>query len=274
LRGADTYGMRGVFRLVARGTLPWLFCIALLTGCHGGQLPERVVHHRVYHQVQRGQTLWSIARVYGVNVQLLARANRLSDADVLHVGQRLYIPGATEQRQVTSRCPCGSNVSKSARTSAPTAASPRPANTSPVARGTSPMQPPRFIWPVQGPITRHFKPGGKHQHDGIDIAAPKGTPIRAAADGMVIYSDWGPGGYGRIVILRHGANMVTVYAHNQRNLVQVGQVVRQGDPIAAVGKSGRASGYHLHFEIRRKTVPVSPVKYLARSRQVAQLERR
>jgi murein DD-endopeptidase MepM/ murein hydrolase activator NlpD len=118
-------------------------------------------------------------------------------------------------------------------------------------------------------ITRDFTQEDKRRHDGIDIAAPKDTTIRAAADGKVLYSDWGPGGYGRIVILQHDGDMVTIYAHNQRNLVRVGEYVRQGHHIATVGKSGRATSYHLHFEIRRKTVPVSPLPFLPDDRQIA-----
>jgi murein DD-endopeptidase MepM/ murein hydrolase activator NlpD len=120
----------------------------------------------------------------------------------------------------------------------------------------------RLIWPLKGVITRDFVQGNKHRHDGIDIAAPQDTRIRAAADGQVIYSDWGPGGYGRIVILQHQGDMVTIYAHNQSNLVRIGEFVHQGDYIATVGKSGRATSYHLHFEVRHKTVPVSPFLFL------------
>jgi murein DD-endopeptidase MepM/ murein hydrolase activator NlpD len=122
---------------------------------------------------------------------------------------------------------------------------------------------------VDGVITRQFQPIGTHRHDGIDIAAPKGTIIRAAAAGKVIFSDWGPGGYGRLVILRHQVGLVTIYAHNHQNLVHVGQRVEQGEAIATVGRSGRATGYHLHFEVRRKTAPVSPFKFLAHHQQVA-----
>jgi murein DD-endopeptidase MepM/ murein hydrolase activator NlpD len=232
------------------------------------------MHRGVYHHVRRGQTLWSIARAYGVDLQTLARVNHLSNTDVLYVGQKLYIPGATHQRRVTSRCPCGPKASTSARTRAPPPKPPHPANKSSASFNTTARRVPAFIWPVQGTITRGFKQGNKHRHDGIDIAAPKGTPIRAAADGKVIYSDWGPGGYGRIVILRHNADIVTVYAHNDRNLVRVGQLVRQGEQIATIGKSGRASGYHLHFETRRKTVPVSPFIFLSSNQQIARLKRR
>lgn len=249
---------------LARWTLSGLLWIALLTSCRGGPLPEQTVHRGVYHRVQRGQTLWRIAQTYGVNVRTLARVNRLSDAAVLSVGQRLYIPGAKTPRRVASPCPCKPNTSSAGISASATVSAKR--------QNQTPSRNMHLIWPLAGTITRGFKQGGKHRHDGIDIAAPKATPIRAAADGEVIFSDWGPGGYGRIVILRHDADLVTVYAHNHRNLVRVGHFVRQGEAVATVGKSGRASGYHLHFEIRRKTVPISPFKFLSRSRQIAQID--
>ena len=234
----------------------------MLAGCQARQHPQPVPPRGAYHEVQRGQTLWGIAQKYGVDMNALARVNKLSDASVLQVGQRLYIPGASRQRQADSPCPCDTKKTTRAR---------QPHTTK---RLKTTVRSPVFIWPVQGTVTRGFKQGGKHRHDGIDIAASKGTPVLAVAEGKVIYSDWGPGGYGRLVIMRHQADLVTVYAHNQQNLVKVGQKVRRGDRIATVGKSGRATGFHLHFEVRRKTVPVPPTNYLVHNRQLVQLGHR
>jgi murein DD-endopeptidase MepM/ murein hydrolase activator NlpD len=86
-----------------------------------------------------------------------------------------------------------------------------------------------------------------------------------------MFSDWGPGGYGRLVIIQHADNLVTVYAHNHENLVQTDQSVQSGDIIASVGRSGRTTGYHLHFEVRRKTVPVSPLTFLSPHHRVARV---
>ncbi len=85
----------------------------------------------------------------------------------------------------------------------------------------------------------------------------------------MIFSDWGPGGYGRLVIVQHSADIVTVYAHNERNLVKSNQRVRKGQTIATVGRSGRATGYHLHFEVRRKTVPQPPFSFLPQRREAS-----
>lgn len=239
----------------------------LLAGCGGA---GRSVSHRaskgIYHQVKAGQTLWSIARTYRVDVKTLARANRLSNRDILRVGQRLRIPGARRQRRVASRCPCGPKKSAAAKSSKkkPSRAA---SKGSPAAK--RPVASVPLIWPIRGTITRKFIQSGRQRHDGIDIAAPKGTPIRAAADGKVIFSDWGPGGYGRLVIVQHSADVVTVYAHNERNLVKSNQQVRRGQAIATVGRSGRATGYHLHFEVRRKTVPQPPFTFLPQRREAS-----
>jgi lipoprotein NlpD len=250
-----------------------LVCLALSISCGVRPPTVQTSQHRTYHRVQRGQTLWSIARAYKVDVQTLARANRLTDVDRLEVGQKLYVPGVARPRKVASRCPCTPVKASGTSTRVVSRERPRPPSVSSGPFGATLEPQAVFIWPVEGTITRAFHPRGKHQHDGIDIAAPRGTPIRAVADGEVIYSDEGPGGYGRIVILRHEAGMVTVYAHTQRNFVRVGQQVRQGERIATVGNSGRTSGYHLHFEIRRRTVPVSPFKFLPRTQRIARLER-
>ena len=234
----------------------FLFCVV---GCAGGGASQRSARSssRVYHYVKRGQTLWSISRAYKVDLQTLRHANGLSKSHILQIGQKLYIPGATQQRKVASRCPCPSK-------------SPPQSSNGAMPHASSKSDTIQFHWPVQGTITRQFQRSGTQRHHGLDIAAPKGTSIRAVADGKVIFSDWGPGGYGRLVIIRHEVGLVTVYAHNDKNLVRVGQRVKQGESIATVGRSGRATGYHLHFEVRRKAIPVSPYQFLTRHQRVAQ----
>jgi murein DD-endopeptidase MepM/ murein hydrolase activator NlpD len=120
----------------------------------------------------------------------------------------------------------------------------------------------KFIWPVQGTMTAQFGMDGKRSHDGIDISAPVGTPIRAADSGKVVYSDNRMSGYGNLIIIEHRDNFFTIYAHNKENLVQEEVVVKQGDIIARVGKTGNATGPHLHFEIRKGSRPLNPVQFL------------
>jgi murein DD-endopeptidase MepM/ murein hydrolase activator NlpD len=232
-----------------------------LSACGGaGRAAPPHAGNGVYHHVKLGQTLWSIARTYDVDLKILVRTNRLSDRDVLRVGQRLLIPGARRQRQVVSRCPCPDQAAKSAVRTAKKSTS-RSTSKQPVVASSSTI-PIKLSWPILGTVTQHFSRNGPQRHDGIDIAAPKGSIIRAAAAGKVIFSDWGPGGYGRLVIVEHTANIVTVYAHNERNLVQRNQRVKQGQAIAMVGRSGRATGYHVHFEVRFKAVPKPPFPLL------------
>jgi lipoprotein NlpD len=243
---------------------------------------NKAAYPGVYHEVKQGQTLWSIARVYGVDVRTLAQVNHISDTTALHVGQKLYVPGATQQREIVGRCPCGAETvkpSSSVKTLSqilrPTArsAAAKAAHTVVTAKETA-LQRVALIWPVQGEVSRGFAQDATHRHDGVDIVAPRGTSIQAAADGEVIFSGWGPGGYGRIVILQHQAEVVTIYAHNHDNLVRLGQRVRQGEPIATVGQSGRATGNHLHFEVRHKALPIPPHKFLPpRPSNVATLDR-
>ncbi len=121
----------------------------------------------------------------------------------------------------------------------------------------------KFIWPVKkGRITSTFHSKKRPEHNGIDIAVPVGTPIYAAADGVVIYSDNWLSGYGNMIIIKHKSNFFTIYAHNSKNLVRKGDRVKKGQKIALSGMTGRATGPHLHFEIRYKDIPVNPLKYL------------
>jgi murein DD-endopeptidase MepM/ murein hydrolase activator NlpD len=100
------------------------------------------------------------------------------------------------------------------------------------------------------------------KHEGIDIAAPKGTPIHAAAGGEVVFSGWGPTGYGKMVIIKHQHQLTTLYAHNSKLIARKGSWVTQGQKISLMGSTGRSTGPHLHFEVRDDTQPKDPIKYL------------
>jgi murein DD-endopeptidase MepM/ murein hydrolase activator NlpD len=136
----------------------------------------------------------------------LAKANRLKDASQIYVGQRLLIPGANRQLPVDTIAP---------------------AEAAPVSRIPAPaaVDGDLLLWPVSGTINSSYGPRGSSFHDGIDIAAPEGTPIQAIERGEVIYSDQ-LRGYGNIVILRHQGGIVSVYAHNQVILCGGRQVIR------------------------------------------------
>ncbi|MGQ0792945.1 MAG: peptidoglycan DD-metalloendopeptidase family protein [Deltaproteobacteria bacterium] len=123
----------------------------------------------------------------------------------------------------------------------------------------------KLIRPLEGRISSGFGRRGGAQHTGIDIPAREGALIKAAAAGLVVVSARsldGYSGYGRIIEIEHGGGMRTVYAHNRRNRVSTGECVRAGEVIAEVGSSGRATGSHLHFELRLGGAPVDPARYL------------
>ncbi|URR34580.1 peptidoglycan DD-metalloendopeptidase family protein [Thermosynechococcus sp. HN-54] len=123
-----------------------------------------------------------------------------------------------------------------------------------------------FIWPARGVLTSGFGPRWGRMHRGIDIAAPIGTPIYAAAAGVVTYSQWNSGGFGNLVEIRHADGTLTLYAHNHRNLVRVGQYVEQGQQIAEMGSTGRSTGPHVHFEVHPQGGgAVNPMIFLQRS---------
>lgn len=129
----------------------------------------------------------------------------------------------------------------------------------------APMQFNGYIWPAKGVLSSGFGPRWGRMHRGIDIAAPIGTPIYAAADGEVISAGWNNGGYGNLVKIRHGDGSVTFYAHSSKIFVQTGERVTQGQQIAAIGSTGFSTGPHLHFEVRPGGgSAVNPIAFLPR----------
>ena len=204
----------------------------------------------VYHEVRPGENLYRISKAYGISVDTLVRANHLSDAARLEVGQRLKIPGAEHTVPVDLVTP---------RT-----AEARPRRAIGAPRGNK-----KFLWPVTGgTLASGFGQRGRSFHDGIDIRAPAGTDVLAAEDGEVIYSD-SLRAYGNCIIVRHTDGLATVYAHNQSNRVREGQRVRRGDVIGKVGDSGRTTGNNLHFEVRQDNVAHDPLYFLPPVEQVA-----
>lgn len=203
----------------------------------------------LYHEVRPGDTLYQIGRRYGVPYQEIARLNDLPDPNRIEVGQRLQIPRGGQEHAVAA-------TTEPENWETP---SPFPQN------GES-----LFTWPIaEGRLTSGFGPRNGHFHEGIDIAAPRGTPVLAAADGEVIFSDV-LRGYGKVVIVRHGKGYVTVYAHNQQHHVRDGQFVQRGEHLADVGQSGRVTGPNLHFEIRKDNLARNPLAYLPQDRRTVQ----
>ncbi len=249
---------------------------------------------RVVHTVKPGQNLYRISKAYGMSTDELMAANGISDPTQLSVGQELLIPGATETAEVemspsvaggTEGPKAGSGVGssgdpRSGQGGVATASSGvRPVG--PTGKGTSSVQvsnrprPPEpeeragppdprkgtLDWPLRGVLYGRFGKKGKEPHDGVDLAAPAGTPVKTAAEGQVLYAGEQKG-YGKIVIVEHGNELVTLYAHNRDLRVKSGQRVRRGQVVATVGESGRTSGPHLHFEVRKNGRPIDPLTFL------------
>jgi murein DD-endopeptidase MepM/ murein hydrolase activator NlpD len=130
---------------------------------------------------------------------------------------------------------------------------------------------PSFQWPVIGPVTSMFGRRSRSWHRGVDIRAEGGTPILAAAAGVVIASGF-EARYGQMVKIEHDSGFVTVYAHNERNLVEIGQDVAGGQLIAVVGRTGRATAEHVHFEIRYEGRVYNPLYLLPNPPRSVQIE--
>jgi lipoprotein NlpD len=219
-----------------------------LTACQGFQFdpsPDR--QYGIHHTVQKGQTLYRIAQAYEIDLKVLRRVNHIRDPSKIKEGMQLWIPGTSRVRTVTK----ASSPSRSAKKKKNPRVKPR--------RGL-------LIWPTKGTLTSNFGKRNGRKHEGIDIAAPKGTPICSAADGEVVFSGWGPTGYGKMVIIKHQHHLTTVYAHNSKILVKKGVRVKQGQKISLMGSTGRSTGSHLHFEVRNNTEPKNPIKYLPTKR--------
>lgn len=255
------------------------------------------------HVVRRGDTLSAIARSYQVDMNAMARVNRLGAPYVIQVGQHLLIPSddpAPAPRQAagpavaaaatpvptgkpaTATAPAPSPAKPAApqqQASARPAAKPQP--TAAPARAPAPVaaKPPTppsraaasFGWPVEGKVISRF--GGKAdgtRNDGINIAASRGAPVKAAENGVVVYSGNELKGFGNLLLIKHEGGWMSAYAHNELLLVKKGETVRRGQTIARVGSSGNVTSPQLHFEIRRGSKAVDPLQHLGKQMAAVQ----
>lgn len=206
--------------------------------------PPHPARRGVYHLVEKHQTLYRICKMYGVDIKEVAFLNGITDQSKIETGQRIFIPGAKKVLKVEIYI--DDVVTERGREEEKKVAHKKM----------------NFLWPVEGKIIDAFNDSENQRHQGIDIPCPLGAPIKASNPGTVIYSNNRIKGYGNLIILRHSDEFVTVYAHNQVNLVEEGSWVERGQVIAKVGQTGRATGPHLHFEIRRNSKAIDPMPYL------------
>lgn len=212
----------------------------------------------ITYVVQPGDTVWELARMYGTEVERIISDNDIADANRLLVGQEISIPAPrvesvfAAEREIRSRGDEGTFKVMSVKygESGREEVASDPENT------LAHLQ-----WPTEGTVSSVFGMRDDRMHEGLDIAAPEGVVIRAALPGTVVFTGE-RGTYGNAVILRHSSGVRTLYAHASRILVEEGEWVEQGAPIAEIGNTGRSTGPHLHFEVLLNGTPLDPEKYL------------
>jgi murein DD-endopeptidase MepM/ murein hydrolase activator NlpD len=236
------------------------------------------------HVVNRGDTLMSIAHRNHVPVAELAKANGMDANSKLKLGQKINVPGAKSAAAPAAAAPAQVAAVQPGVVAAPAtkmAAVEPPkekarlaqATTTPEAAAAATETPvktaeatgalPTFRWPVRGRVVTGYgaKTNGK-SNDGINVAVPEGTPVKAAEDGVVAYSGNELKGYGNLILVRHSNGYVTAYAHASELLVKRGETIKRGQIIAKSGQSGEVGSPQLHFEIRKGSSPVDPLQFL------------
>lgn len=210
----------------------------------------------IYIKVKKDDTVASLAEKYGSYKEAIYIANMLPEKAQLEVGSELFLPGA--KMVVAEAAPRRSNKAGAKVAAVSDAVS---SKISPAALGV------RLRWPVIGQISSQYgwrrSPFGTRRvfHAGLDIRAPKGRAINAAADGKVVYAGW-MSGYGYTIVISHTSSVSTLYGHCSSLVAKKGEAVKSGQLIARVGSTGRSTGNHLHFEVRINGATQNPLKYL------------
>lgn len=224
-----------------------------------------------YHIVAKGDTLYNISKRYNIDLTTLSRLNNLSPPYTLSIGQKLALPATISSsrnmyadsddevwlptKTTTATSSKKSTVKKATKTAKKTTSSTK---TTTVKKRTT-----KFAWPVKGTVISKFGTIGKgRNNDGINIKAAKGTSVKAADKGIVVYAGNELKGFGNLILVRHADGWITAYAHNQKLLVKKGQKVVRGEKIATVGDTGGVNEPQLHFEVRAGKKPVNPLSYL------------
>ena len=194
------------------------------------------------YKIKKGDTLYKIARCSSTNISEIKNKNTDINEKKLIVGSVLNLPYYSmdkcklKNRKITKK----NNIKKKSIKSAEI-----------------------FIWPVQGSIITYFgKQKGGRKNDGINIVSVKGNPVRAAMGGKVIYRGNELLAWGNLIIIKHKNNWTTAYAHLDKLLVRKGEIIKTGDIIASVGATGNVDKSQLHFQVRKNSKPLDPIKFL------------
>ncbi len=271
-RGDTVYGLARRHRVSVRAIID----ANRLSPPYHLKVGQRVVLPRGRrHVVRPGDTLYALARQYRVNPHALARANRLKPPYTIHGGQKLILPSPLTRpaarpgaKPGAARTKPGVRGGETGLTKTAGASLPRGRRKAPPPPAPDIPRPPAasgqgFIWPVKGRVVSGFGAKAKGlRNDGINIAAPRGAPVKAAENGVVAYAGNELRGFGNLLLIKHAGGWVTAYAHNDTVLVKRGQKVGKGQRIATVGSTGGVKSPQLHFEMRRGRTPRDPAKYL------------
>jgi murein DD-endopeptidase MepM/ murein hydrolase activator NlpD len=225
------------------------------------------------HVVAAGDTLSKISHHYHKPVNEIAKANNLQPTATLNVGERLIIPGTQAAAVKMSAPPAPAQAKSVVASAAPK--EPENVQSANVVAPTDPLDKeaakladagaavPKFRWPANGRVIAGYGPTTNgQQNDGINIAVPENTPVKAAEDGIVAYAGNELKGYGNLVLVRHPNGYVTAYAHTKELLVKRGDQVKRGQVIARSGQTGNVNTPQLHFEIRKGSSPLDPTRFL------------
>lgn len=225
-----------------------LLCAGLLiAGCSGSKSSDSGSYSGAVYTVKRGDTLYRISRTTGTSVKDLARLNGISPPYTIEVGQKLKLGGSKTAS------------AKSTKKSSSKTAAVRPSSSVPQS-SWPPVGQRCWQWPASGKVVLPYSTaeGG---NKGIDISAARGTPVYAAGAGKVVYVGNQLRGYGNLIMIKHGEDYITAYAHNDTMLVNNGQSVKAGQKIATMGSTDAAS-VRLHFQIRYRATAIDPQRYL------------
>jgi lipoprotein NlpD len=247
------FGQRLGFLIVGFASLIFAACSTTVVREPSSGTPRAASQPKpgVSVRVQRGDTLYGIASRNGIDLRDLASWNGIPAPYTIYPGQTIKLYPGT------------GSVSSATRPATTTPAPTRPVTPKPAAPTSTPAPVNSGIswrWPADGHVIGRFVANDATKQ-GVDIAGSGGQPVRAAADGVVVYSGAGLVGYGELIIVKHSESWLSAYGHNRKRLVNEGQNVRAGQQIAEMGSSG-ASREMLHFEIRYNGKPVDPQQYL------------
>ena len=227
------------------------------------------------HKVRSGETLWDIAHKHDLNIDTLIGANNISNMNSIKPGQEFKI---LPVKGILYRVSPGESVGSIARKfdlkietimedNNLEDPSKLKIDQNLILRGAKPefsyqdRLDQKFMYPINTRITSYYGPRWGKSHEGIDFAAPRGSPIRAVSSGRVAYSGWATG-YGYVVIIEHQKGLRTLYAHNSKLLVKEGESVGKGEVISRSGNTGNSTGPHLHFEVQVNGRPENPLNYI------------